>query len=118
KLFYHSLDIPIFKAAGYGSSPTYSTDKNITLLSERFKTYKVEGIVTANKNTKLTYGGKASRDTIMIDNIAYRIKDDSVHELLGYYVECYYTEENSRKAKEIIYIDIVYNRNEYITVEA
>ena len=92
KLFYDSLDADMMT---YSLNGDGMTKTGATLLSERLKIEKAEGIVSANSTSGIySKNARTKRATIEISNGTYKeifnISDKDDEELLGYYAEYYY----------------------------
>lgn len=111
-LLYNSLGckIPV-----YDGTDKFVTEEDKTLLTEKFKVTKHQGIVTANSMTYLSISGNTGKDTACIDNIFYADPNGLLSELLGYEVYAYCKETNDDP--EIIYA-VKSSKNNVITVRA
>ncbi len=114
---YGALNAPLFEPDSYGSDVTYKTDRDVTLLSEKFDIYRINGIVTATRTASLS-GGVGTKNTILIDGVSYNVDDASCDGLLGYQVEAYYEERDTSSRRTIVYAGYHAGENEIFTIPA
>lgn len=66
-------------------------EKNGTVLENRLKLEKIEGVVTGNSITRLSSVGGVGEGCVEIDSVKYDVVADGADELLGYPVVAYYS---------------------------
>jgi len=117
RLFARAIDIDILNAVSYGEKVQYEKRVGYTILSKNFNIYKGEGIVNGNSNTLLNGKSSLRTDEVLIDNIVYKTGQTNAGDLLGYYVEFYY-KENDGYDNELLYITPDISRNDVLVISA
>lgn len=111
----NTLNATILVQDSVGKKNTYSSQKERTLLSEMFNIYRAKGILDSNSYSSLVGESRIGRNEISIDGVTYRIKEQSIADLLGYYVEVYY-HTTDRVDPTIVFIETPENKNTIQTV--
>ena len=98
QMFYNIFDVNIKEVTVYLNDNAYkmkyaASDKEVTMLWNYHKVYKVRGIVTENKYTTATGYGALSDNSVKIDNTVYKQKYD-IGKYFGMRVLTYVKEEN------------------------
>ncbi|MBQ7574193.1 MAG: S-layer homology domain-containing protein [Clostridia bacterium] len=83
-----------------GGNTSYTTSKDATIFTEYWDAKKSKGIITENNRTGLSWSTHYMNDMVVINDIGYAVGNTHADELLGYYVEYYYSEEEN----ELIYV--------------
>lgn len=78
-------------------------EKNRTILSEYFKIYYIDGIVTSNGITGLSTSD-ARPDSMMVDNMTIDCDKDFAKDYLGYKSRVFYKSDNNEDAKAVYII--------------
>ena len=93
-LIWSALDTDLFLASEISSEGlTLQVGKNETLLSEKMKIFKKEGLVEANQYTALINKSKAGTDSVVISEQRYNDIKHIAQQYLGYLVDFYYQED-------------------------
>lgn len=115
RVMLNTLNAAMLVQDSVGNKNTYSSQKERTLLSERFNIYRAEGILDSNPYSSLVGESRIGRNQISIDGVTYQITEKSAADLLGYYVEAYY-HETDRIDPTIVLIEASENHNTIHTV--
>ena len=112
KLLYNSFSIGIVEQTSFGESSEYTVSSSKTALSFR-GLVKGEGVVSANSISSIYYSSvPAKTNGIRINNEEYFINDKTAEDLLGYYTEYYYFDE--QHSDELV-IDYIFAKNNEIS---
>lgn len=99
-----------------GLVTTYQTVEDKTLMAYALGIYRAEGIVKSNEYTSINGLSNIGDNQVEIGSHIYLTKEASDADLLGYNVECYYKNDNSKSYRELVYIGEY--RNEVVTVNS
>ena len=102
KLIFKALTAPMMIQTSFGSDIKYSSEKDRTLLEDVFDVKKTDGIVKANDITDLSYGVKCAYSGIKIGEEIYPSEDKAYRNMIGYYVNCYYKDDDGNN--EVVYV--------------
>lgn len=115
-LVYNALDCDIMRLTSFGDFQESNAYKGETILTEYLDIIKGKGIVNAVRGTSLTgVNKKTDNGYIEIDGVPYYSEIPNLESYLGYYVEYYYTGEDS--SAEIVAI-VVSTKNDVIQISA
>lgn len=85
RIAYNALSVDLMEQTSFGKDPEFSEQVGKTLLSEKLKVTKVEGILTDNNDDEPS----ASKKTFTIGSTAYKAGNVNSSDLLGYKVVAY-----------------------------
>lgn len=102
------LRTPVMEQTVFGDKEDFDNSEDVTLLSQNFDIYFIEGIVTSDQISSLSKYDEVNLGKIKILDTTINM-DYSGIRYLGYYVECWYKSENNSKTNELVYINPVNN---------
>ncbi|MBE7038099.1 MAG: hypothetical protein E7404_04260 [Ruminococcaceae bacterium] len=102
------LRTPVMEQTVFGDKEDFDNSEDVTLLSQNFDIYFIEGIVTSDQISSLSKYDEVNLGKIKILDTTINM-DYSGIRYLGYYVECWYKCENNSKTNELVYINPVNN---------
>lgn len=114
KMLLNCLEIPVLVGTYKDGSFTVSTKEDENFLSRRQHIYKAKGVMTANEYTTLSSPVGVGEDSVCIDDTIYKTGKLDCNELLGYFVEFYYMEEDDEFTLLWIYADSERNNEIYL----
>lgn len=94
KLIENALKIDIMTITVSGGKVEYSTADGDNLLKRKFDIYEGEGLISATEFTNIYGGAYAPKNSVLIGDYAYELKDKTIEEFLGHRVEFYYTADD------------------------
>jgi|LSQX01.3.fsa_nt_gb hypothetical protein len=120
-LLINALDVEIIQLNSIivgigGYEGNYTINKKETILTQVFDIYQTEGVLNANEYTSLSGKSTLSGGEVSIDGLILKKGNTNAADLLGYYVECYY-HENDYNQKVLLYIAIVDEMNNVVVVD-
>lgn len=118
QLAYNALDVDYMKQTGFGDETKLTVTSGQSLLTDIFKTEKLEGRVTATADTTLTGESSLSEDEVQIDGITYKTGATNAEQYLGYVVRFYYVQDDNQDEKTLIFIKPKEDENRVVTVKA
>ena len=95
------LRTPVMNQTQFGDTQAFDNTEDVTLLSQNFDIYFVEGVVKADQISSLNRESQADSETIRISDMSIDM-DYSGRRYLGYNVECWYKDKGGKK--EVVYI--------------
>lgn len=97
-LLFNAMDVEVYEQTVYGVNGKFST--NGKTITEHFHDiYKVEGQVTATFASSLTKKEVSGKTSICIGEFECQVENGEYSNLLGYYVEAYYHEDDDHSPK-------------------
>jgi len=114
-LLYSASKTKLMERIVYGSEAQYEIDDNETVLSCYHDIYRFEDRVNATFISALPGYKKTNSDVITVGDNDFFVEDKSYSDMLGYYVDVYYTDKSG--VAEIVYMHK--SRNiEILTIKA
>ncbi len=89
-MLYNVLFIDSMGSVFTATSQEFSIAKGHTILSDTFNLAKIEGVVTANSITNLSFESELPVGKVMIGGVVYNAGQTDAENLLGYKVRAYY----------------------------
>lgn len=89
QLIYNSLFVDLIEQSNYGENFSYEIKKGVNLLSEKYKTVKKKGNITATEFTSLFDKNGAGEGNVIIGEEKYKSGIISIEKWLGHEVEFY-----------------------------
>ncbi len=114
KMIINCLDIPVMMTSIEGSNPVITTYEDETFLSRRQDIYYGKGVVTANEKTTLSLPHGIGEGNVQIENEVYNAGNTDCDELLGYFVEYYYHDNDGEYTLVWAYADAEDNNEIYV----
>lgn len=108
-MLYNTLFIDSMGAVFTGAGQEFSVAKGHTLLSDTFNLVKIDGVVTANSITNLSFEAELPVGKVMIGGIVYHAGQTNAEDLLGYKVRAYYDKDT----ETLISVDSTVHTTEY-----
>ncbi len=100
------LDIDVMKKVSSGDVEKWEAKEGVTLLTDKFNTYKIEGLVSANSTTSLWEGSDLKAGEVEIaakaGNIAFLAGETDIEQKIGSTVKAYYTYDEDTEKNTII----------------
>ncbi len=120
RMLYNALEVDLMQEVGIGSYVEYTTIRGETILTERHKVFKADGVVTANHLTGLTRESNLKETIIEMDHSErYFVGSTNAADYLGYTVTYYATvRESATDDSTIVYISLKRNANDIYYVLA
>ena len=101
------LRTPLMNQTKYGDTQVFDNNEDVTLLSQNFDIYYIEGIVEADQISSLNRETASDSTGIKISGTSINMNYSGTR-YLGYNVECWYRDVNSKK--EVVYINPIDNK--------
>ena len=101
-LLFKAMECEVYEQRVYGLDGKFSSTGK-TVIEHFHDIYKVQGQVTATFASSLTKKEISGKNTICIGDFEYRVENEEYSNLLGYYVEAYYHEDDVKFPK-IVYM--------------
>lgn len=118
QLIYNALETEIVVETGINTNGEIdaATQEGVTLLSEKMKIYKGEGIVSADEITTLSSAGGLSEGQVKIGNRIFSAGKTGAEKYLGYTVTYYADASENEDVQKLLYVRINEKKNDVITV--
>lgn len=117
ELIFNTLDADLVIEDGYtAGNSTASIQEGVTLLSDKMKIKKGEGIVRANEVTSLSTSGGLSEGQVKIGDKIFFTGDTNAQSYLGYTVTYYCDNSENEDVQTLLYVRVEENKNEVVTV--
>lgn len=118
QLLYNALEVDMVEQTGYGTDSQYIIQKDKSVLTEKLKVNKEEGIIKSNGITALNGKKQVLSDEVLINNEIYKIGSTKADALLGYDVEFYYKEDKTSGDKNILYVEPKEGKNKLLDIKS
>ncbi len=115
------LDIDVMKKVSSGDVEKWEAKAGVTLLTDKFNTYKLEGLVSANSATSLWEVGSLKDGEVEITAKGTKYKllvgETDIDKQLGASVKAYYTYDDETEESTVIAYSISSKNNNVVEVD-
>lgn len=117
----NTVKVDMRKKVTTGDKITYKETKDVNILSEKHKVYKIEGVISANDVTGMWESSTLREGYVMIESGAnsgiYNAGATKIADAIGQYVRAYYKYDNDLDENTIVSYEVLGNRTEITKVD-
>ena len=117
-MIYRATKADIMEQTVFGNEPSYDVIKKNNLLAKYKKIYLQNGIMTDNGITAINGNSSIPYSQIKVGQTIIFKNGINSSDFIGFYVECYYRNEDNTTENYLMYIGEVQNRNEKFVISS